>query len=143
MTLLWFLWQLCTSLYREAKRQASQSCRGLSRCLSCSLSSPPFLASSSSPLQLPAQLERLELVARGCSEQVTNMAENLPVCRQQLARLRQGSSCTSIWGDLPVNAYIEAFLNNVFHHLFKGKTASEVMQWLSDETFTVKKNSIF
>lgn len=47
------------------------------------------------------------------------------------------------WGDLPVNAYIEAFLNDFFHHYFKGQTASEVMQSLSDETFTIKNNLFF
>lgn len=69
----------------------------------------------------------LSLVAVGCSEQVTNVAEaHLPWPAGSYGQAAAGKAEAEQflhwrWGDAPVNAYIETFLNNFFHHRFKGQ----------------------
>lgn len=74
-----------------------------------------FLADSSSPLQLPAQLEWLQLVARDGD------ALHSDLCPKHV--------CCGHWvGSGSVSASTETFLNSFYPHHFKGEATSKVMQ---------------
>lgn len=74
-----------------------------------------FLADSSSPLQLPAQLEWLELVAQGGDVLHSDLCPKHICCGH-----RTGSGS--------VSASTETFLNSFYPHYFKGEATSKVMQ---------------
>lgn len=78
-----------------------------------------FLADFSSPLQPPAQLEWLELVAQGGNVLHSDLCPRHICC----------GHCT---GSGSVSASTETF-NSFYPHHFKGEATSNVMQWLSNE----------
>lgn len=109
----------------------------------------PFLVSSSHPSQLPDQLEWCKLVARGGVEMLLtgNKHDWSSIChgpRVAGGKVEAEQLFHWHWSHFPENTEIkEAFLNKLFHLCFKRKAASEVMQWFSDDAFTIKPKSVF